>query len=173
MSKIGFNKLCSKRLNEETVIKFNGVDISVKKYLDVSTKQTIIDMSLEANNNLDYVNRLVSDAIFNYLVVLHYTNIELTTKKEKEDPIWVYDLMEESGLVDAVMNEIPEQEINSLIESYEQTIVAINGYKGSLKGSIEQVIKALPQNVEAINGALESFDPEKFKILNEISAMVK
>ena len=173
MSKISFNKLCSKKLNEVNIITFNDIEIEVKKYLGIELKQSIIDMSLETSANLDYVNRVVSDAIFNYLVVLNYTDIELTTKKEKENPIWVYDLMEESGLIDAVMGAIPEQELGSLVECYEQTVLSINSYKSSLKGSFEQIIKSLPQNVESINNALENFDPEKFKILNDISSMVK
>lgn len=172
MSKLAFNKLnITKELPIKT-INFNGIDIEVKQYLDLNSKQNIIDMAIEPSKLLPYVNRLLSDAIFSYLAVLSYTNLELTLKKEKEDPIKVYDIMESSGLIDAVFSAIPEVELNSLVESYKDAIEDYNSYKVSIKGSLDSALESLPQNLQAINSALETFDPEKFKILNELTAVV-
>lgn len=173
MSKLSFNKL---GLNKEeaiiTTIKFNEQDIEVKSYLDLEYKQDIVDGALSASASLPFVNRLVSDAYFNYLIVLSYTNLEITTKKEKENPVKVYDLMEKSGLIDAVFNAIPEQELDSLIEYYEKAIQDYNKYKSSIRGMIEEFAALLPQTLDSVNSALSSLDAENLAILNELKAVM-
>lgn len=168
MAKIAFNKLNISKEIKVNKINFNGIDIDVKQYLDLNSKHNIIDFALETSKNLPYVDRIVSDALFNYLLVLSYTDIEITTKKEKEDPIKVYDLMEQSGLINAVISAIDEVEYNSLVESYENAIIKRDGYASSFRGVFESFLNNLPTNIEALNVALENFDPEQLKVINEL-----
>lgn len=172
MSKVGFNKLNITKETEVKVFSFNGVEIEVKQYLDLNSKKNIIDFALNSNKGLNFANKLVSDALFNYLLVLSYTNIELTTKKEKEDPVKVYDLMEKSGLIDAVYSNIPTQEIHELVEAYEESIKEFNTYKCSLKGIVDTFITNIPEQLEALSTMLENFDPNQLKILNELTSVV-
>ena len=59
-----------------------------------------------------------------------------------------------------------------MFESYKVSIEDYNSYKVFIKGSLDSALESLPQNLQAINSALETFDPEKFKILNELTAVV-
>lgn len=172
MTKIAFNKL---NINKEDLVvnvDFNGTQIEVKQYLSLQGKQDIVDFALEASNHLPFVSRLISDAFFNYLVVLSYTNIELTTKKEKEDAVKTYDLMEKSGLIDLVLENIPEVELEHLVEVYEKAIEGSDAYKRSISGSLTTLIGMLPQLSSSVNSALEGLDAENLQILNELRAVV-
>lgn len=171
MAKIAFNKLNINKEIEVNTINFNGVDIKVKQYLDLNSKHHLIDFALESSKHLPYVDRLVSDALFNYLVVISYTDIEITTKREKEDPIKVYDLMENSGLINAVISAINEVEYNSLVEYYEKAITSRDAYATTFRGVMDSFMEKLPMNIESLMSALEGFDPEQLKILNELAAM--
>lgn len=172
MSKISFNKLNIAKETEVKTFTFNDVEIEVKQYLDLNSKKNIIDFALNGNKDLNFVNKLVSDALFNYLLVLSYTNIELTTKKEKEDPVKVYDLMEKSGLIDAVYSHIPTQEIKELVEAYQNSVEEFNNYKRSFKGIVDTFITDIPEQLEALSSVLEDFDPNQLKILNELTSVV-
>ena len=66
MSKLAFHKLNITKEIPVKTINFNGTDIEVKQYLDLNSKQIIIDMAIVPSILLPYVNRLLSDAIFSY-----------------------------------------------------------------------------------------------------------
>ncbi len=170
MKKIGFNKLTLTK-QDEAILNFNGVDIAVKQYLPLKEKQDIIDFAIQASAEYPYVSRIVSDASFNLFVVLSYTNIELTTKKEKEDPMKTYDSMEESGLVDLVFQNIPEAEMNYLVEAYEQSVKDYNSYKNSLRKMMDDFSEAIPNSVELIQNSLKDIEGlDNLDILKELSA---
>lgn len=168
METINFKDLFKETKLTESVVMFNDTKIKVKQYLDLDSKKNIIDFALQGGKTPKFINRLVSDALFNYLIVLSYTNIVI----KDWDEIEAYNFMEESGLIDLVYSAIPKEEIESLTEYYNMAINDYNTYVGSFKGLIEGIIVNIPEQVEALSKALEEFDPSQLKILNELTSSV-
>ena len=168
METINFKDLYKETKLDESVVMFNDTKIKVKQYLDLDSKKNIIDIALQGGKTPKFINRLVSDALFNYLIVLSYTNIVI----KDWDEIEAYNFMEESGLIDLVYSAIPKEEIESLTEYYNMAVNDYNTYVGSFKGVLEGIIVNIPEQVEALSKALEEFDPSQLKILNELTSSV-
>ena len=70
METINFKDLYKETKLDESVVMFNDTKIKVKQYLDLDSKKNIIDFALQGGKTPKFINRLVSDALFNYLIVL-------------------------------------------------------------------------------------------------------
>lgn len=172
-NKIALEALDIKHIEEVKKFVFNGQEVHIKQYLGLSSKQEIIDYALLTSRGLPWVNRLVSDALFSYLVVAYYTNIELTSI-DTEEVIALYDAMETSGLIDAVFAGIPSEEMSSLVEAYEKAIEGKNTYSNSLAGSVADLVNQIPDLVEVLTSSLGELDNLKnLDILRELSASAK
>ena len=69
-----------------------------------------------------------------------YTNINFT-EKQKEDPTKLYDLLEENGLIDAVINLIPHTEYATLYDGVVEISKNIYAYQTSVLGILDTVNK--------------------------------
>ena len=67
-----------------------------------------------------------------------YTNISFTDK-QKEDIMKLYDLIAGSGLAVAVLNAIPADEYDFILEGTEETIQSIYSYNNSVMGILENI----------------------------------
>jgi hypothetical protein len=69
-----------------------------------------------------------------------YTNINFT-EKQKENPTKLYDLLEENGLIDAVISLIPSTEYQTLYEGVAEISKNIYAYQNSVLGILDVVNK--------------------------------
>lgn len=170
MAKVSLTKLGLKVNQEIKNIEFNEQIIEVKQYLPVNEKleliSNVINMSHDSNN---FANP-VKVNVFTTLEILYaYTNINFTDK-QKEDAAKLYDIVVSSGLVEKVLEAIPEEEYASILNGVAESIEAIYAYKNSLLGVIEAVTQdyeglsldankiysdlANPENMELLKGIM-------------------
>jgi len=87
---------------------------------------------------MDYANPVKVEIFANLEIVYNYTNINFTDK-QKEDPAKLYDLLESNGLLNSIVELIPEEEYSFLIKSIDESIKSIYNYVNSLRGILESV----------------------------------
>jgi len=85
---------------------------------------------------------------FNLYLVYLYTDIEFTDE-DREDEMKLYDELESSGLLERIIDKIPENEYDTLID-YLKTMQKENiSYKHSAAAMVQKLIVDLPKNAEA------------------------
>jgi len=103
--------------NDEYIyeLTFNDKIIEIKQYLDIISKVTLVDMVvassiiLDEDTGIKKLNRGYQEMMFDYLLIKNYTNLDLTN-----DYTEVYDLFKKSGLLDLIIENIPDDEIDML-----------------------------------------------------------
>lgn len=161
---IDFTQLTHK---DNIILDFFGNTIEVVPYLSISDKYNIIMTVLSKSDEVDLYNQFKTKVYFDLQMVLMYSNI-VVTEEEKKDEIVLYDTLKKSGLMDLVMNAIPEEEKNSL---WEDILIIQNDmmqYRRSLSAIATTIIEKAPGIIEKGKELLTLFDEDKIKFLAEL-----
>lgn len=141
MAKISFTKLKLAKKNEIKTLKYNGEEIEVKQYLPIQDKLALISRVISyAADQYNFANSVKLDLFLSLEIMYEYTNINFT-EKQKENPTKLYDLLEENGLIDAVISLIPSTEYQTLYEGVAEISKSIYNYQNSVLGILENVVK--------------------------------
>lgn len=163
MSKITYASMKLKTNTETTKINFNdNIDIEVLKYLPIEDKYNLVMVALEKSLLENIYNPIKLDMYFHLFLVYMYTNITFTDK-QREDESKLYDTLQSNGLIDMIIEAIPEEEYDLLYTLLLDTKDAMEINRKSLSGIINSLISSLPKNAEAMQDILDNFDPEKFQ----------
>lgn len=139
MAKLAFSKLGLKANNLVTCIYFNEQTIEVKRYLSVNDKLKLISDVI--NNTVDehsFCNPVKVEVFAALGIIEYYTNITFT-EKQKENPVKLFDLLKENGLMDQIQNAIPKEEFDTLMEGLWDSIDSIYTYKNSAMGIMDNL----------------------------------
>lgn len=164
MAKINYTNLKLKLNNNVETIEFNGVKIDVIQYLSIDEKNNLISIALqnaEEENGL-YYNPLKLDMLFHLYIVFMYTNLSFTDK-QKSDPIKLYDSLKSNGLLDLILEKIPEVEYNTLYQYLEELSYTKTELKKSTAALIQSLIADLPRQAQSAMDIVNNFDPEKYQ----------
>lgn len=169
MAKVNFGKLGLTRNNAIIEKNFNGFNIEIKEYLPVEEKLNLISDVL--NSSVDEHN-YYNPAKLHIFKILHvvyaYTNVSFT-EKQKEDVYKLFDLMMGSGLIQLVLNTVPEEELLFIQEAVEETIKSIYAYKNSAAGIMESIGQDYSNlNLDATEIQQKLADPNNLELLKEI-----
>lgn len=169
MAKVSFTKLKLTKKEEFKDLIYNEQTIQVKQYLPINDKLILISNVINAaQDSMDYANPVKVEIFANLEIVYNYTNISFTDK-QKEDPAKLYDLLESNGLLNSIMELIPEEEYSFLIESIDECIESIYSYVNSARGIMESIVADYENtDLEAseIEGKIKN--PENLKLLREV-----
>lgn len=139
MAKVAFTKLKLQKKQEVKIVEYNDSKIEVKTYLPVNEKlkliSDVINSSADENN---FANPVKVDLFTKLAIIEYYTNITFT-EKQKENPANLYDLFEESGLLNDIIAVIPADEIYNLYQDVELCTEAVYKYKNSVMGILETI----------------------------------
>jgi hypothetical protein len=139
MAKLAFSKLGLKNNNQVVNINYNEQTIEVKQYISVNDKLKLISNII--NNTVDEHNFCNPVKVKVYLlisIIENYTNISFT-EKQKEDIVKLYDLIQSNGLFDKILEAIPAEEFNDLLNSTWDSIDAIYTYNNSAMGVLDNI----------------------------------
>ena len=140
MAKVPFSKLKCKINEEVAVVPMEGIDIELKQYLPISEKlgliTTIIQYSHEEDTN--YSNPVKMAAIRDLEIVNAYTNISFTDK-QKEDLSKLFDQMYSTGVLQQILDNIPESEIELIYKGTKDCLESIYNYRNSVFGILESI----------------------------------
>ena len=169
MAKVSLTKLGLKVNQEIKTIIFNEQTIEVKQYLPVNDKLELIGNVINSAHDDNNFSNPVKVSIFTALEVLYaYTNINFT-EKQKEDPAKLYDLAVSSGLIDMVLDVIPEDEYEEVVCGIEDSIDAIYTYRNSVMGILDNIVKDYDgMNLDATNIYNKLADPENMDLIKQV-----
>lgn len=139
MAKIAFSKLKLVKKDDVKTIAINDIEIEVKQYLPVSEKIDIVTNVLnnsQSENN--FANPIHVEVYSNLEIIYAYTNLNFTDK-QKETPDKLYDLLEQNGVINAVIEAIPQLEYELLIDWIKETIESYYTYRNSALGILDQI----------------------------------
>lgn len=169
MAKIGFTKLGLKSNNEIVNIKFNEQNIEVKQYLPVEEKLELITNVLELSHDSNNFSNPIKVQVYTALEIIDkYTNISFT-EKQKENPTKLYDLLNGNGLLEKIIEVIPQIEYDEIIAGVYNTIDAVYTYQNSILGILDTISQDYSNlNLDATEIQKKLADPENMALLKNI-----
>ena len=143
MAKIAFSKLGITKTSieeENKKIIWNDQEIEVKQYLPVQEKLELISnvVNRALGEDTNFANPVKVEVFAALEIIFGYTNVTFT-EKQKEDTPKLYDLLNQSGFIDAVCEAIPEEEYDFIFNGIGESIEAIYKYKNSVVGLLETI----------------------------------
>lgn len=168
-AKVAFSKLGLKKKDEIKTFTFNGQEIEVKQYLPTEEKINIITNVLQnsADDN-NFANPMKVEVYGNLEILYAYTNINITDK-QKEDAAKLYDLFEENGLFNEIIDHIPDKEYSLLLSWMNETIKSFYNYRNSIMGILEQVSTDYSNlDLDATEIQKKIADPENLALLKDV-----
>ena len=140
MAKVPFTKLKCKINTDEVPVQIGEETIAVKQYLPIQEKLRLIGRVIELAHMQDenYSNPVKAAAFRDLEVIFAYTNITFTDK-QKEDPAKTYDLLYSTGIIDTVIDNIPEDEYLSIAVGVNESIEAVYKYQNSVLGILNNL----------------------------------
>lgn len=170
MAKIAFTKLGLKKNEEVKIININNIDVEIKQYLPVNNKLILISNVINnaASQDATFKNPVKTEVFGSLEIIYNYTNLSFT-EKQKEDPSKLYDLLEENGIIEAVVAAIPETEYNFIIDGIDASMDAFYQYQNSVMGILDRV-SADYSNLDMDATALQKkiADPENLELLKSV-----
>ena len=149
--------------NDMLFIEVQGKKINIKKYLPINDKKDLVEITLQKAEQADGTyNEILIDMYFNLHLVYLYTDI-VFTDEDREDEMKLYDELESSGLLERILDKIPDEEYNTLMDYLKAMRKEISSYKHSAAAMVQKLIVDLPKNAEAAAKIVEDFNPEKYK----------
>ena len=169
MAKIGFTKLGLKPNNKIVNIEFNEQIIEVKQYLPVEEKLELITNVLELSHDSNNFSNPIKVQVYTALEIIDkYTNISFT-EKQKENPTKLYDLLNSNGLLEKIIDAVPQIEYDELIHGIYDTIDAVYTYQNSILGILDTISQDYSNlNLDATEIQKKLADPENMALLKNI-----
>lgn len=169
MAKIGFTKLGLKPNNKIVNIEFNEQIIEVKQYLPVEEKLELITNVLELSHDSNNFSNPIKVQVYTALEMIDkYTNISFT-EKQKENPTKLYDLLNGNGLLEKIIDAVPQIEHDELIHGIYDTIDAVYSYQNSVLGVLDTISQDYSNlNLDATEIQKKLADPENMALLKNI-----
>ena len=169
MDKVPFSNLNLTLKEDVKTIKVNDIEIEVKQYLPVEKQVDIIANVLRnsADDN-NFANPTKVEVFFNLELVYAYTNLEFTLQ-QREAPTVLYDILESNGVLELIINAIPQMQYNCLLDNMTETIDNYYKQRNSALGILEQIstdYKGLDFDAKALQEKLTN--NENFDIVKEV-----
>lgn len=149
-------------------IDFNGNQFEVLQYLPIEDKYDLVMITLQKCYEEGIYNPIKKDMYFHLYLVYMYTDISFTDR-QKEDEEKLYNILESNGIITEVIKNIPEEEYNKLFEYMDELIEEKMRYSLSSAAMISNVINTLPEKAQEAVDALNGFDPDKYKAVQDFA----
>lgn len=147
---------------KELKIADNLDSIKVLQYLPIQDKYDLIMITLQNAREGAIYNPLKIDYFFHLYLVYSYTDISFT-EKQKENPEKIYDTLTSTGLMDKIIDLIPDSEYKYLKVNMEEIAAGLEEYNSRAGGAIRALIEELPQQAALFGEIMDNFDQEKYQ----------
>ena len=162
MANVTYASLKLKNKNEVETIDFEGHKIEILQYLPIEDKYSLVNVTLQKAKEGSIYNPVKIDWFFHLNLVYMYSNITFTDK-QREDEAKLYDMLTSNGLMNAIINKIPDEEYQTLFNYISSLISDTLNYKNSLSGTISELVESLPDRAKQAEEIVNNFDKEKFQ----------
>ena len=139
MAKVSFTKLGVKINKEIKKINIKEQEVEIKQYLPINDKLTLVGnvLSLAADEN-NFSNPVKLEVFTCLEIIFNYTNIAFT-EKQKEDLVKLYDILKSSGILDQVIQAIPQEEYHIITKAVRECSEAFYTYRNSVLGLLDTI----------------------------------
>lgn len=159
-----------------TVITFKDKEIKVLKYLPSIEKYNLLNTTLlQSIDDTVIINEYKLDMFFNINLAIAYTNIVFSKEEQDMELSDLYDKFKISGLLDMIIDAIPDDEYatlySSLVSNKEEYVSERKSVSYGIANAIEQISKKLPKQEEMQNllQSLKDFNPEDYSNVVEFA----
>ena len=159
-----------------TVITFKDKEIKVLKYLPSIEKYNLLNTTLlQSIDDTVIINEYKLDMFFNINLAIAYTNIVFSKEEQDMELSDLYDKFKISGLLDMIIDAIPDDEYatlySSLASNKEEYVSERKSVSYGIANAIEQISKKLPKQEEMQNllQSLKDFNPEDYSNVVEFA----
>nr|DAZ62772.1 MAG TPA: hypothetical protein [Caudoviricetes sp.] len=159
-----------------TVITFKDKEIKVLKYLPSIEKYNLLNTTLlQSIDDTVIINEYKLDMFFNINLAIAYTNIVFSKEEQDMELSDLYDKFKTSGLLDMIIDAIPDDEYatlySSLVSNKEEYVSERKSVSYGIANAIEQISKKLPKQEEMQNllQSLKDFNPEDYSNVVEFA----
>lgn len=159
-----------------TVITFKDKEIKVLKYLSSIEKYNLLNTTLlQSIDDTVIINEYKLDMFFNINLAIAYTNIVFSKEEQDMELSDLYDKFKTSGLLDMIIDAIPDDEYatlySSLVSNKEEYVSERKSVSYGIANAIEQISKKLPKQEEMQNllQSLKDFNPEDYSNVVEFA----
>lgn len=140
MAKVAFTKFKLSKDQNIKIVNWNEQEIEVKQYLPIFEKMNLVSkvVNLAHDEDSNFSNPIKVKLYTTLEILFNYTNISFTDK-QKEDILKLYDLIIGSGLYETIVQAIPKEEYDRIIEAINDTITAVYAYQNSVMGILDTI----------------------------------
>ena len=169
MAKISLNKICELKKVDPIVYEVNGQQITIIQYLSSEQKANLVEQVLNlVIDDTGFLNPMRLEIYSKLKILCFYTNISITDKMIEEGGK-TYDLLKINGILQAIFNQIPQNEynyiMNCIAESAKHVIEYTNSFIGMMK-TINTDSSSTGTNIEKIMNTLDQ--PDKIGLVKDI-----
>lgn len=140
----------------------DNIKFNVKQYLPAEDKNALLEIAMQTADQGTILNTFALDAIFHTYLVFKYTDIEFTDE-ERENLFDLYDILEDNGIIDAVVAAIPIREYESLRTYLNEMVDSYLTYRNSTRALVEQFSMFAPQVAENLATISKNVDIDKLQ----------
>ena len=162
MAKIPFTDLKLKENVVAKTFKYQDKTIEVLQYLPFEDKYDLVMITLQNSLEDNIYNPMKLNMYFHLYLVMMYTNIEFS-EEDRADLSKLYDILESNGIVEQVINLVPEAEYNQLLSDMTDIIDRRLEAKKIIGNLLDKLIHELPEQTEAMQEIMSDFSPEKYQ----------
>lgn len=169
MAKVTFNKITPIKNIEPKVININDEEITVIQYLPMADKAILIERVLNyAFDESGFASPVRLETYFGLELIRCYTNISIT-EKMIENASKTYDALEINNVIDIIVENIPENEYESLQSLINESVDNVAQYNTSLIGMVRAVTadyKNTQINLDEMSDLIKN--PEQLTLVKNI-----
>lgn len=151
------------------MITVNEQEIEVAQYMPIQDKLAMIERILNFTiDNTGFLNPVRLEVFTVLEIISTYTNINITDKMMENAPK-TYDSLMINGVIDAIIEAIPEDEYNAVFDAIEDCAEHTVGYLNSFVGMMKTITEdygATKMDIESLSNVLD--DPDKIGLVKDI-----
>lgn len=142
--------------------------IQVKKWIPISDKIDLVQIALQKSEEDGIYNEAKLDCYFHLNIIYLYTDIDFSAE-DREDEMKLYDILEHNDIIDQVIAAIGEDEYTTLEDYLFEMKSNYLTYKNTAAAVLNKIIQDLPKNAAAAKEIMDSFDPEKYQMVENFA----
>ena len=168
MAKVTFASLKLKVNTNVKTFNWEDKEIEVNQYLPINDKNDLIAITMQKSKMNDLYNPVLVDMYFHLYIVYMYTNLTFTDK-QREDEMKLYDLLQSSGLLNKIIENMNEEEYDDLWNKIEEYMADDLKYSTTITAALKAIISDLPAQAQAAMDIVNQFDPDKFAAVRDFA----
>lgn len=164
MTKVSFTNMKLKMNTTTKLVETDNPNVTfdVLQYLPINQKYDLIEITLQKSLVNGIYNPLKIEMYFHLYLVYLYTNINFTDAQKKDEEK-LYDILESNNIIDYVVDNIPEEEYNTLYNLLFEIRENYAQYNSSFSGILKTLIQELPEQAQKAQDIITKFNPEQFQ----------